>query len=161
MTNVARTSNQCAVGGCKNTRDAGRFVGDFCAACDNALRTGNFEFGTSHIHTAINELSRLRIENERLWMLNYALLNANLNIARMRRLVYPQRKRDEMKLPKTVFVSVQGDGDDEYLRAEPTAAEHADDSGDTVRVGKYELVEFHDVALKPVIMPVAIPRRLR
>lgn len=64
-----------------------------------------------------------------------------------------------MKLPKTVFVSVQGDGNDKYLRADPTAAGHADDSGETVRVGKYELVEYADVALKPVIMPVATPRR--
>lgn len=66
-----------------------------------------------------------------------------------------------MKLPKTVFVSVQGDGSDEYLRAEATAAGHADDAGETVRVGKYELVEYADVALKPVIMPVAKPRKLR
>lgn len=62
-----------------------------------------------------------------------------------------------MKLPKTVFVSIGGDGEDEYLKAEATAAEHADDSGDTVRVGKYELVEYADVALKPVIMPSCHP----
>lgn len=66
-----------------------------------------------------------------------------------------------LKLPKTVFVSVQGDGNDEYLRAEATAVEHADDSGDAVRVGKYELVEYADVALKPVIVPVAAPRKRR
>jgi hypothetical protein len=64
-----------------------------------------------------------------------------------------------VKLPKVVFVSVQGDGNDEYLSAQPTAAAHADDSGDTVRVGKYELVEYADVALKPVIIPVAKPRK--
>lgn len=36
--------------GCTNTRAEGRFVGDFCAACDAALRSGNFEFGTSVVH---------------------------------------------------------------------------------------------------------------
>ena len=64
-----------------------------------------------------------------------------------------------MKLPKIVFVSVQGDGNDEYLRAEATAGEHADDSGEAIRVGKYELVEYADVALKPVIVPVAAQRK--
>lgn len=66
-----------------------------------------------------------------------------------------------MKLPKTVFVSVQGDEGDQWLQAHDSAAAHADDSGDTVRVGKYELVEWNDVALKPVIMPVAMPRKRR
>lgn len=59
-----------------------------------------------------------------------------------------------MRLPKTVFVSVTGDGKDEYLRAEASAAEHVDDRGDTVRVGKYELVEYADVTLLPQIVPV-------
>jgi hypothetical protein len=66
-----------------------------------------------------------------------------------------------MKLPKTVFLSVQGEGEDQYLQAHDTLVAHADDSGKAVRVGKYELVEYADVALKPVIMPVAKPRRLR
>lgn len=66
-----------------------------------------------------------------------------------------------MKLPKTVFVSIGGEEHDQYLKAEATAAEHADEQGVTVRVGKYELVEFADVELKAVITPPAKPRRLR
>lgn len=59
-----------------------------------------------------------------------------------------------MKLPKTVFVSIGGNGNDEYLHADTSAAAHVDNQGDTVRVGKYELVEYADVTLLPQIVPV-------
>lgn len=65
----------------------------------------------------------------------------------------------KLKLPKTVFVSVQGDEGDQWLQAHDNAAAHADASGDTVRVGKYELVEWNDVALRPVIVPVPKSRK--
>lgn len=71
------------------------------------------------------------------------------------------QENEMMKLPKIVFLSVQGEGVDQYLQAHDTVADHADDSGKTVRVGKYELVEYADVALKPVIVPVSIPRKKR
>ena len=51
---------RCAVEGCENTRSQGRFVGDFCAACDAALRSGNFEFGTSAPFSLQQEVNRLQ-----------------------------------------------------------------------------------------------------
>lgn len=66
-----------------------------------------------------------------------------------------------MKLPKTVFVSIGGEGENEYLQCSATAAEHAEERDKTVRIGKYELVEFSDVTLKPVIMPPAPARKRR
>ena len=37
----------CAAAHCTNRRGEGRFVGDFCAPCDAAMRSGKFIHGTS------------------------------------------------------------------------------------------------------------------
>lgn len=60
MTKAHRTEDQCAAYGCRNTRKEGQFVGDFCAPCDRAIRTGNFGVGTSVVfkHARVVNLVR-------------------------------------------------------------------------------------------------------
>lgn len=48
--------NRCAAKDCTNTSDQGRFAGDFCTACDLALRTGKAIHGTSWIFALAAEL---------------------------------------------------------------------------------------------------------
>lgn len=61
---LLRTAEEkvCAVAGCDNSNLDGRFVGDFCAPCDTAIRTGLIGHGTSFIYMLAAENSRLRAE---------------------------------------------------------------------------------------------------
>lgn len=60
MTEAQLIDERCAVEGCENTRSQGNFRGDFCAACDAALRSGNFEFGTGAPFALQQEVQRLQ-----------------------------------------------------------------------------------------------------
>lgn len=60
------SKQRCAVIDCENTTGNGRFVGDFCAPCETALRIGNFDHGTSIPFKLSAEVVRQRIEIERL-----------------------------------------------------------------------------------------------
>jgi hypothetical protein len=57
---------KCAVFACQNTKADGRFIGDFCAACDTTIRTGKAGPGTSFINIQAVEVAQLRAENVRL-----------------------------------------------------------------------------------------------
>lgn len=55
-------------------------------------------------------------------------------------------------LPKTLFVKIEKDGLTEYFVAD-TKAEFLIEMGDTVRIGKYSLVELSDAKGVAAIMP--------
>ncbi len=60
------------------------------------------------------------------------------------------------RLPKTVFVYVkQYDEGVDTMRVVANAADALEGEPGAVRVGKYELVEYADVAAIPTVLPVS------
>jgi len=57
------------------------------------------------------------------------------------------------KLPKTVFIRYDGEGDDRFLNVTESLNDHAE-MGVSHRVGKYQLVEQMDVSAKEQITVV-------
>jgi hypothetical protein len=64
-----------------------------------------------------------------------------------------------MKLPKQLFVKIDGDKGEEYF-APAEKAEHLVEMGQTVKIGRYELVELSDAIGVAQIVPPK-PRRRR
>lgn len=62
------------------------------------------------------------------------------------------------KLPKQLFVKIDGDKDDEFYNT-ADKAEHLVDMGQTVRIGRYELVEIADATGVAKIVPPKPARR--
>lgn len=64
-----------------------------------------------------------------------------------------------MKLPKQVFVKIDGEKNEEFLNA-AEKAEHLVEMGQTVQIGRYELVERAEaVGIAQIVPPK--PRRRR
>ena len=59
-------TSKCAAQECENKRTEGRFVGDFCAACDQALRFGVSFPGTSILFKLKEDRDSLLAEVQRL-----------------------------------------------------------------------------------------------
>lgn len=61
-----------------------------------------------------------------------------------------------MRLPETLYVSVQntgsGSNEDAYLNATDAAEDHAE-TGEVVKVGRYQLVEVGTVTAEPKFVP--------
>lgn len=57
------------------------------------------------------------------------------------------------KLPKQVFIKIDGDSPDEFYNA-ADKAEHLVEMGETVRIGRYELVELAEaVGVAQIVAP--------
>lgn len=65
-----------------------------------------------------------------------------------------------MKLPKQLFVKVDGDNPDEFYNA-ADKAERLVEMGQTVKIGRYELVELADAVGVAQIVPAKAKRRSR
>lgn len=63
------------------------------------------------------------------------------------------------KLPQTVFVFWEGDGDEMYLRASVDEADVLDKPGQSQRVGIYELKEQADVRSTVATWRLGLPKR--
>ncbi len=62
------------------------------------------------------------------------------------------------KLPKQLFVKIEGNVGEEYYSA-ADEAEYLVDMGQTVKIGRYELVETSDAIGVVQIVPPKTPRR--
>lgn len=63
------------------------------------------------------------------------------------------------KLPKQVFIKIDGDHPDEFYNT-ADKAEHLVDMGETVKIGRYELVELSEaVGVAQIVPPKAKRRR--
>ena len=63
-----------------------------------------------------------------------------------------------MKLPKQLFVKIDGNNGEEYF-SPAEEAEHLVEMGQTVRIGRYELVEMSDVIGVAQVVPPKPSRR--
>lgn len=63
-----------------------------------------------------------------------------------------------MKLPKQLFVKIDGDKPDEFYNA-TDKAEHLVEMGQTVKIGRYELIELSDAIGIAQIVPPKPKRR--
>ena len=63
-----------------------------------------------------------------------------------------------MKLPKQLFVKIDGDNGEEFFNP-AEKAEHLVEMGETVRIGRYELVELSDAIGVAQIVPPKPARR--
>lgn len=64
------------------------------------------------------------------------------------------------KLPKQVFIKIDGDSPDEFYNA-ADKAEHLVEMGQTVKIGRYELVELSDAIGVAQIVPPKPKRAAR
>lgn len=62
------------------------------------------------------------------------------------------------KLPKQVFIKIDGDSPDEFYNA-ADKAEHLVEMGESVKIGRYELVELADAIGVAQIVPPKVKRR--
>lgn len=63
-----------------------------------------------------------------------------------------------MKLPKQLFVKVEGSKGEEFF-SPAEKAEHLVEMGETVKIGRYELVELSDAIGVAQIVPPKTKRR--
>lgn len=64
-----------------------------------------------------------------------------------------------MKLPKQLFVKIDGDKPDEFYNA-ANKAEHLVEMGQTVSIGRYELVELAEaIGVAQIVPPKPVRRR--
>lgn len=66
-----------------------------------------------------------------------------------------------MKLPKQLFVKVDGSAGEQFFNP-AEKAEHLVEMGETVTIGRYQLVEIAEaIGIAQIVPPKAKPRRRR
>lgn len=64
------------------------------------------------------------------------------------------------KLPKQVFIKIDGDSPDEFYNT-ADKAEHLVEMGETVKIGRYQLVELADAIGVAQVVPTKAKQRKR